>query len=232
MAKNWYVVHTYSGYEHKAKAALEERARALGKQELFGAVLVPAEKVVELVKGRKKTSSRKFFPGYILVNMELNDETWHIVRSTPKVTGFVGGSTQPAPIPSARCARLPIRWPKERCAKAEGPLESGEHVKVIDGPFQDFNGVVEEVKPDKGKLRVLSASSVEQPGGARFRAGREGVTGDKGASGGEEGHREIKLQIPAGQANPSPPVGPALASAASTSWSFASSSTPRRRSPA
>src|SRR5262249_33279367 len=89
MPKNWYVVHTYSGYEQKAKAALEERIRALGKQDQFGDVLVPAEKVVELVKGRKKTSSRMFFPGYILVNMELNDETWHIVKATPKVTGFV-----------------------------------------------------------------------------------------------------------------------------------------------
>src|SRR5512143_3174108 len=98
MAKQWYVVHTYSGYEHKAKAALEERIRALGQQDQFGDILVPAEKVVELVKGRKKTSSRKFFPGYILVNMELNDETWHVVKETPKVTGFVGGSTNPPPV--------------------------------------------------------------------------------------------------------------------------------------
>src|SRR5882672_12557820 len=98
MAKKWYVVHTYSGSEQKAKAALEERVKALGKEQFFGEVLVPAEKVVELVKGVKKTSSRKFFPGYILVNMEMNDETWHLVKSTPKVTGFVGGSTQPAPI--------------------------------------------------------------------------------------------------------------------------------------
>src|SRR5574337_502773 len=98
MSKAWYVIHTYSGYEHKAKAALEERIRTPNKQEYFGEVLVPAEKVVELVKGRKKTSSRKFFPGYILVNMELNDETWHVVKSTPKVTGFVGDATHPAPI--------------------------------------------------------------------------------------------------------------------------------------
>src|SRR6476619_1831328 len=98
MEKQWYVVHTYSGYEHKAKSALEERVRLLGKQELFGEVLVPAEKVVELVKGRKKTSSRKFFPGYILVNMALNDDTWHIVRATPKVTGLVGGATDPPSI--------------------------------------------------------------------------------------------------------------------------------------
>jgi len=156
MPKQWYVVHTYSGFEHKAKAALEERVRALGKQDFFGDVLVPAEKVVELVKGRKKTSSRKFFPGYILVNMDLNDETWHIVKSTPKVTGFVGGATQPAPISEAEVREITQQM-EEGAARPKPKVlfESGEHVKVIDGPFQDFNGVVEEVKPDKGKLRVL-----------------------------------------------------------------------------
>jgi transcriptional antiterminator NusG len=154
--KNWYVVHTYSGYEHKAKAALEERVRALGKQDLFGPILVPAEKVVELVKGRKKTSSRKFFPGYILVNMELNDETWHIVRSTPKVTGFVGGATQPAPISEEEVREITDQMAEGAARpKPKVLFEAGESVKVIDGPFQDFNGVVEEVKPDKGKLRVL-----------------------------------------------------------------------------
>src|SRR5262249_45291073 len=97
--RQWYVVHTYSGDEHKGKASLGERIRGLGHPGLFGGVLVPSEKVVELVKGKKKTSSRKFFPGYILVNMKLNDETWHIVKSTPKVTGFVGGATDPDSIP-------------------------------------------------------------------------------------------------------------------------------------
>jgi transcriptional antiterminator NusG len=156
MAKNWYVVHTYSGYEQKAKAALEERIKALGKEKDFGDVLVPAEKVVELVKGRKKTSSRMFFPGYILVNMELNDETWHIVKSTPKVTGFVGGSTQPAPISEREVREITDQMAEGAVRpKPKVLFESGEHVKVIDGPFQDFNGVVEEVKPDKGKLRVL-----------------------------------------------------------------------------
>ena len=156
MAKQWYVVHTYSGYEHKAKAALEERVRALGKQDQFGEILVPAEKVVELVKGRKKTSSRKFFPGYILVNMELNDETWHIVKSTPKVTGFVGGATQPAPISETEVREITHQM-EEGAVKPKPKVlfEEGEQVKVVDGPFSDFNGVVEEVKPDKGKLRVL-----------------------------------------------------------------------------
>jgi transcriptional antiterminator NusG len=154
--KNWYVVHTYSGYEHKAKAALEERVRALGKQDFFGPVLVPAEKVVELVKGRKKTSSRKFFPGYILVNMELNDETWHIVRATPKVTGFVGGATQPPPISEDEVREITDQMAEGAVRpKPKVLFEAGESVKVVDGPFQDFNGVVEEVKPDKGKLRVL-----------------------------------------------------------------------------
>ncbi|MBI3786147.1 MAG: transcription termination/antitermination protein NusG [Deltaproteobacteria bacterium] len=156
MTKHWYVVHTYSGYEHKAKAALEERIRALGKQELFGDVLVPAEKVVELVKGRKKTSSRKFFPGYILVNMELSDETWHIIKSTPKVTGFVGDATNPAPISETEVAETTNQMAEGAARpKPKVLFEAGESVKVIDGPFQDFNGTVEEVKPDKGKLRVL-----------------------------------------------------------------------------
>ncbi|GIW40129.1 MAG: transcription termination/antitermination protein NusG [Candidatus Binatia bacterium] len=153
--KQWYVVHTYSGYEHKVKAALEERIKTLGKQDLFGPILVPAEKVVELVKGKKKTSSRKFFPGYILVNMELNDETWHIVRSTPKVTGFVGG-THPAPISEEEVREITQQMAEGAARpKPKVLFEAGESVKVIDGPFQDFNGVVEEVKPEKGKLKVL-----------------------------------------------------------------------------
>jgi transcriptional antiterminator NusG len=156
MSKRWYVVHTYSGSEHKAKAALEERIRALGKQEFFGDVLVPAEKVVELVKGKKRTSSRKFFPGYILVNMELNDETWHLVKSTPKVTGFVGGATEPAAIPDDEVAGISHQMEEGAVRpKPKMQFETGESVKVIDGPFQDFNGVVEEVRPEKGKLRVL-----------------------------------------------------------------------------
>ena len=156
MAKQWYVVHTFSGFEHKVEAALEERIKSLGKGDYFGEVLVPVEKVVELVKGKKKTSSRKFFPGYILVEMELNDETWHVVKETPKVTGFVGGSTSPTPVTEAEVKAITQQMeegavkPKPRVLFSEG--ESG---KVIDGPFADFNGVVEEVRPEKGKLRVL-----------------------------------------------------------------------------
>jgi len=159
MAKQWYVVHTYSGYERKAKAALEERIRMLGKQEFFADILVPEEQVVELVKGRKRTSARKFFPGYILVNMEMSDETWHVVKSTPKVTGFVGGSNDPRTIPPVSEAEVfEIHQQVQEGALRPKPkvlFETGENVKVIDGPFQDFTGVVEEVKPEKGKLRVL-----------------------------------------------------------------------------
>jgi len=159
MSRNWYVVHTYSGYERKAKAALEERIRTLGKQELFGDILVPEESVVELIKGRKKTSARKFFPGYILVQMELNDETWHVVKETPKVTGFVGGSNDPQTIPSVSEKEVSnIHQQVQQGALRPKPkvlFATGESVKVIDGPFQDFTGVVEEVKPEKGKLRVL-----------------------------------------------------------------------------
>ena len=158
MAKQWYVVHTYSGYERKAKAALEERIRTLGKEDLFGDVLVPDEQVVELVKGRKRTSARKFFPGYILVHMEMSSETWHVVKSTPKVTGFVGGSFDPQTIPPVSEAEVSeIRSQVQEGALRPKPkvlYEVGEGVKVVDGPFQDFTDVVEEVKPDKGKLRV------------------------------------------------------------------------------
>ena len=157
MAKNWYVVHTFAGFEHKAKAALEERIKALPDDgDRFGEILVPAEKVVELVKGKKRTSSRKFFPGYMLVQMEMDDETWHVVKSTPKVTGFVGGSTQP-PWISEDEVRAITQQMEEGAVRPRPRVvfSVGEDTKVIDGPFSEFNGVVEEVKADKGKLRVL-----------------------------------------------------------------------------
>ncbi|MFQ5539466.1 MAG: transcription termination/antitermination protein NusG [Candidatus Binatia bacterium] len=156
MTKNWYVVHTFSGFEHKAKAALEDRIKTLGKQDLFGEIIVPAEKVVELVKGKKKTSSRKFFPGYILVEMELSDETWHTVKGTPKVTGFVGGGLHPPSVSDEEIKEI-TRQMEEGAIKPRPRVifSSGENVKVIDGPFSDFNGVVDEVRPEKGKLRVL-----------------------------------------------------------------------------
>lgn len=157
MAKNWYVVHTFAGFEHKAKAALEERIKALRDDGArFGEILVPAEKVEDLVKGKKRISSRKFFPGYMLVQMEMDDETWHVVKSTPKVTGFVGGSTQP-PWISEDEVRAITQQMEEGAVRPRPRVifTVGENVKVIDGPFSEFNGVVEEVKADKGKLRVL-----------------------------------------------------------------------------
>jgi transcription termination/antitermination protein NusG len=156
MDKKWYVVHTFSGYEQKVKAALEERIRSLGKEQQFGEILVPVEKVMELVKGKKKTSSRKFFPGYILVQMALDDETWHVVKETPKVTGFVGGSTHPAPVSDEEVKAITQQMEEGAIKPKPRVLFSvGESVKVVDGPFVDFNGIVEEVRPEKGKLRVL-----------------------------------------------------------------------------
>ncbi len=156
MTMKWYVVHSFSGYEHKAKAALEERIKTLGKQDQFGQILVPVDKVVELVKGKKKTSSRKFFPGYILVQMELSDETWHVVKGTPKVTGFVGGGTHPPTVSDDGIKEITQQM-EAGTAKPRPRVvyTTGENIKVVDGPFSDFNGVVEEVRPEKGKLRVL-----------------------------------------------------------------------------
>lgn len=152
----WYVVHTYSGFENKAKLSMEERIRTAGKEDLFGEILVPEENVVELVKGQKRTAKRKFFPSYILVKMTLTDETWHLVKDTPKVTGFVSGNRQkPQPVPEAEVLKMTNRIqegavrPKPRVS-----FEEGEQVRVVDGPFANFNGVVENVNPDKAKIKV------------------------------------------------------------------------------
>lgn len=156
MNLKWYIVHTYSGFENKVKKNLEERIKTLGQEKSFGKILVPTEHVIELRGGKKKTSSRKFYPGYILVQMELSKETWHTVRNTAKVTGFVGGEVKPAPI-SDKEAELIIRQMEEGISrpKPKYRFEEGDEVRVIDGPFSNFQGVVEEMKPDKEKLRVL-----------------------------------------------------------------------------
>jgi transcriptional antiterminator NusG len=158
-AKRWYIVHTYSGHENKAKQSLLERAKLLGHSEAFDEVLIPEETVVELVKGgEKRTSKRKFFPGYILVHMDLNDETWHIVRDTPKVTGFVGtdGGKKPTPISDDEVARMTQQM-KEGAAKPKPRIsfEEGESVRVTAGPFANFSGYVDEVRPEKEKVRVM-----------------------------------------------------------------------------
>ena len=156
MAKKWYVVHTYSGYEQKAKISLDERIKTLKKDELFGEIIVPSEQYVEIVKGEKKTSSRKIFPGYILINMELNDEAWHIVKNTPKITGFVGGKTSPPILSDDEVQKITKQMQEGGIKpKLKVMFEEGESVRVVDGPFTNFNGVIDEIKPDKGKLRIL-----------------------------------------------------------------------------
>jgi len=156
VAKQWYIVHTYSGFEHKVKAALEERIKAAGKEEYFGDVLVPTEKVFEMVKGKPKSSSRKFYPGYILVQMELNDDTWHLVRETPKVTGFIGSQERPIPLTDEEAEAI-IQQMQEGAQRPRPryQFEKGDEVRVIDGPFASFNGIVDQVIPEKGKVRVL-----------------------------------------------------------------------------
>lgn len=152
----WYVVHTYSGYEHKAKLALEERVRQAKVQDEFEDVIVPEENVIELVKGQKKTTKRRFFPGYILVRMHLTDETWHIVKNTPKITGFVGDRVRPIPVPEAEVKKMTNRMAEgEAKPRPRVSFSEGENVRVIEGPFSNFNGVIEEVNPDKGKVKVL-----------------------------------------------------------------------------
>lgn len=156
MEKKWYVVHTYSGYENKVKAALEERIKSFSKEEFFSEIVVPAENVVEMIRGEKKTTSRKFFPGYVLINMLLDNETWHIVRSTPKVTGFIGGGNKPIPIPDEQATEI-LHQIKEGKLKPKPKVsfEKGDSITIVDGPFTNFNGLVEEVKPEKGRLKVL-----------------------------------------------------------------------------
>lgn len=156
MALKWYVVHVYSGFENKVKTALEERISASPHPEKFEEVIVPTEQVVELVKGKKKESSRKFYPGYILVRMEMDDETWHIVNDTAKVTGFLGGKNKPAPILDDEAAQILNRM--EAGQSKPQPkyfYETGDEIRVIDGPFTNFNGTVEDVNPEKGKIKVL-----------------------------------------------------------------------------
>jgi transcriptional antiterminator NusG len=153
----WYIIHTYSGYEAKAKAALEERVRSMHMEQKIGAVLVPVERVQELGKGgQRKISNRKFFPGYIFVNMLLDDETWHVIKNTPKITGFVGHATNPPEVPEHEVREITQQMEEGALRpKPKVLFEVGEAIKVVDGPFQDFNGTVEEVKPEKGKVRVL-----------------------------------------------------------------------------
>lgn len=156
MSKRWYVVHAYSGFESQVKRSLEEAIKRAGMEEYFGEILVPTEEVVEMRGGQQRKSERKFFPGYVLVQMEMNDETWHLVKDTPRVMGFIGGtSDKPAPI-STKEADSILQRVQEGVEKPRPKVlfEPGEVVRVTDGPFADFNGVVEEVNYEKSRLRV------------------------------------------------------------------------------
>jgi transcriptional antiterminator NusG len=156
MALRWYVIHAFSNYENQVKKALEERIKRAGLEQYFGKVLVPTEEVVEMRQGQQRKSERKFFPGYVLVQMELNDETWHLVKEVPRVLGFIGGtSDRPAPITEAEAEAIlnrvdaSVNKPRPKIL-----FEAGEVVRVVEGPFKDFNGMVEEVNYEKNKLRV------------------------------------------------------------------------------
>ncbi|KUJ74450.1 antitermination protein NusG [Thiomicrospira sp. XS5] len=156
MAQRWYVVHAYSGYENKVKKSLAEYVERAGLEDSFGQILVPSEEVVEIREGKKRTSERKFFPGYVLVQMEMNEDTWHLVKSVPQVMGFIGGtSDRPAPITQKEVDRI-LQKVEDGVDKPKPKViyEPGEMVRVIDGPFNDFEAVVEEVDYDKNKLQV------------------------------------------------------------------------------
>lgn len=156
MTKRWYVVHAYSGFEKSVQRALQERIERAGMQDKFGQIMVPVEEVVEMKGGQKSISERKFFPGYVLVQMDMTDETWHLVKSTPKVSGFVGGTAlKPTPISDKEVAEI-LQQIQEGVEKPKPKVlfEVGEAVRVTEGPFNDFHGMVEEVNYDKNKLRV------------------------------------------------------------------------------
>ena len=156
MALKWYVVHAYSNYEHKVRESLKERIARYGLEDKFGEILIPTEEVVEMREGQKRRSERKFFPGYVLVQMDMDEDTWHLVKEVPKVLGFIGGtSDKPAPISDAEAAAI-LNRVQEGVDKPRPKVlfEPGEVVRVIDGPFNDFSGVVEEVNYEKSRLRV------------------------------------------------------------------------------
>ncbi|MGI9284360.1 MAG: transcription termination/antitermination protein NusG [Pseudomonadales bacterium] len=156
MSKRWYVVHAFSGYEKKVQTALKERIELAGLQEKFGEIMVPTEEVVEMRGGQKRKSERKFFPGYVLVEMELDDDTWHLVKETPRVMGFIGGKADhPAPITEAEAQSIMQRVADgTEKPRPKTLFEPGEMVRVTDGPFNDFNGVVEEVNYEKSRVQV------------------------------------------------------------------------------
>ena len=154
MTKQWYVVHTYSGFEEKVKTSIEENAQRRGLNEKISQILIPTEKVVELKSGKKKETTKKFYPGYILIEMELDDETWHIVSSTPRVTGFVGGD-KPSPIQQEEIDVIVKQIEQGPATQVKTQFDRGDSVRIIDGAFANFNGFVDEIDQDHDKLRVM-----------------------------------------------------------------------------
>ncbi len=154
MGKNWYVVHTYSGFEEKVRLGIEEKARLKGIEDKIGRILIPSEKVVELRGKKKKESDRKFYPGYILVEMELDDETWYLIKNTLRVTGFVGG-TRPVPIPEEEVDVIIQQLEKGPAPIVKTRFEKGENVRITDGPFTNFVGFIDDVDMDHGRLKVM-----------------------------------------------------------------------------
>jgi transcription termination/antitermination protein NusG len=156
MAKSWYIIHSYSGFERKVAETLKSRVEAAGLSDSFGQIMVPIENVIEMRAGKKVVAPKLFYPGYVLVEMEMNDETWHLVRSTPRVTGFVGSGQTPTPLSAEEVDRIVHRI--EVAAENPKPkleFEKGETIKITDGPFRDFTGAVEEVNNDRSTLRVM-----------------------------------------------------------------------------
>ncbi len=154
MGKNWFVVHTYSGFEEKVKASIEEKARTLGIEDKISRILIPTEKVIELKGKKKKELEKKFYPGYMLIEMELDDETWHMVKNTLRVTGFVGG-LKPVPLPQEEVDIIVQQMEKGPAPVIKSRYDKGENVRIMDGPFSNFVGYVDEVDMDHGRLKVM-----------------------------------------------------------------------------
>jgi transcriptional antiterminator NusG len=152
--KNWYVIHTYSGYENKVKTNLEHRIESMGVQDKIYQVMIPTEDEIEIKDGQRRTVQKKIFPGYVLVEMSMNDDAWYVVRNTPGVTGFVGTATKPTPLPEDEVKKI-LKKSGQEPPKVKVSFAKGERVKVVDGPFTDFIGAVDDINPEKGKVRVL-----------------------------------------------------------------------------
>jgi transcriptional antiterminator NusG len=153
-SRNWYVIHTYSGYEDQVAENIQEKVESLGMQDKIFAVIVPKEKNIEIKNGKKKTVEKKIYPGYVLVDMIVTEDSWYVVRNTPSVTGFIGFGTRPSPIPKEEIDRLKKRMSIEE-PKYKIDLQIGESVKIVDGPFSGFEGVVDDINQEKGKIKIL-----------------------------------------------------------------------------